>query len=178
MHLRPAGEDDAAAVAAVYAPYVSDSVVSFEDVPPDAAEIRRRMLVAPRLPWLVAIDEGVVGFAYAAPHRTRAAYRWSVDVSVYLHASARGRGIGRALYGELFPLLSELGYVSAFAGIALPNPASIALHESFGFVPVGTYRDVGFKHGRWHDVGWWQRGLGELPDVPEEPTGWISPAQR
>jgi L-amino acid N-acyltransferase YncA len=171
--LRPADVQDAAGIAAVYAPYVTDSVASFEAVPPDAAEIARRMLAAPRLPWFVACRDGaVVGYAYAGPHRTREAYRWSVDCSVYLAAGERGAGTGRALYGRLLPALHELGYVSAFAGIALPNPASVGLHTALGFIPVGVYRAAGFKAGRWHDVGWWQRPLCEPPTEPAEPRTW------
>jgi L-amino acid N-acyltransferase YncA len=171
--IRPADRQDAAGIAAVYAPYVTDSIASFESEPPDAAEIGRRMLTAPRLPWFVACRDGaVVGYAYAAPHRTRAAYRWSVDCSVYLATAERGAGTGRGLYERLLPALHELGYVSAFAGIALPNPASEGLHTALGFAPVGVYRAAGFKAGRWHDVGWWQRALREPPAQPAEPRAW------
>jgi L-amino acid N-acyltransferase YncA len=171
--IRPADVDDAAGIAAVYRPYVTDSVASFETVAPDAAELARRMLAPPRLPWLVACrDGGVVGYAYAGRHRSRDAYRWAVDCSVYLAADERGAGTGRALYGRLLPELSGLGYVSAYAGIALPNPASVGLHTALGFTPVGTYRAVGFKAGRWHDVGWWQLPLQALPEHPEEPRAW------
>jgi len=171
--IRAADVADAAAIAAVYRPWVTDSVASFEAVPPDAAELAERMLGAPRLPWLVACRDGVVvGYAYAARHRSRAAYRWAVDCSVYLTADERGAGTGRALYGRLVPELRELGYVTAFAGIALPNPASVRLHAALGFTPVGTYRAVGFKAGRWHDVGWWQLPLQRPPDQPAEPREW------
>jgi len=171
--VRAAGPADAAGIAAVYAPYVTDSVASFEAVPPDAAEVRQRMLAEPRLPWLVATrGSEVVGYCYASPHRGRAAYRWSVDCSVYLSASEHRRGTGRALYGELFALLRALGHVTVLAGITLPNPASVGLHASLGFTPVGVYRAVGFKDGRWHDVGWWQRALQDPPQVPAEPRRW------
>jgi L-amino acid N-acyltransferase YncA len=171
--LRPADVQDAAGIAAVYRPYVTDSVASFEAVPPDAAETARRMLAAPRLPWFVACRDGVVvGYAYAAAHRSRAAYRWSVDCSVYLAAAEQGAGTGRALYERLLPTLRSLGYVSAFAGITQPNPASEGLHAALGFAPVGVYRTVGFKAGRWHDVGWWQLPLGEPPTEPQEPRAW------
>ena len=177
--VRPADVPDAAGIAEVYRPYVTDSVASFETVAPDAAELARRMLAAPRLPWLVACRDGaVVGYAYAGRHRSRAAYRWSVDCSVYLTAAEQGAGTGRALYARLLPELAALGHVTAFAGIALPNPASVGLHTALGFTAVGTYRAVGFKLGAWWDVGWWQRRLGEpavppappvdLPDLPEE----------
>jgi L-amino acid N-acyltransferase YncA len=184
MSIRPATQADAAAIAAIYGAWVRDGYATFETTPPDAAEFGRRMLSPPRLPWLVAesvaagsgpVQSGatVLGFAYAARHRERAAYRWSADVSVYLAADACGRGIGRALYGELLPIVASLGYVSAFAGIALPNPASVRLHESMGFEPVGVYRDVGFKLGAWRDVGWWQRRLQDPPPAePLEPRQW------
>jgi L-amino acid N-acyltransferase YncA len=177
--IRPADVPDAAGIAAVYRPYVTDSVASFEAVAPDEAEMARRMVSAPRLPWFVACRDGaVVGYAYAGPHRARAAYRWSVDCSVYLTADERGAGTGRALYERLLRELTELGHVTAFAGIALPNPASVRLHEALGFSPVGVHRGTGFKAGRWHDVGWWQLLLRELPATPVEPRAWFpKPAQ-
>jgi phosphinothricin acetyltransferase len=172
--IRPASVGDSAAIAAIYETSVHDGYASFEIEAPTAAEIERRMLSAPRLPWLVAETQGaVVGFAYAARHRERAAYRWSADVSVYLAPDATGQRIGSALYAELLPSVTALGYVSAFAGIALPNPASVALHEAMGFLPVGVYYDVGFKLGQWRDVGWWQlRLVNPLPDDPAAPRDW------
>ena len=174
VSIRPATPVDAAAIADIYATWVRDGYATFETAPPDAAEFERRMLSTPRLPWLVAeLDARVRGFAYAARHRERAAYRWSADVSVYLAAEACGRGVGRALYAELLPAVASLGYVSVFAGIALPNQASVRLHESLGFGPVGVYRDVGFKLGAWRDVGWWQRRLEDPPPAdPPEPQEW------
>lgn len=168
--IRAATHKDAAAIAAVYAPYVTDTVVSFEEQPPTTGEMAARMDL--RLPWLVADVDGVTGFAYAAPHRGRAAYRWAVDVSVYLSPDSRGRGLGRALYDALLPVVRDLGYVQAFAGIALPNDASVALHERVGFAPIGVYRSVGFKHDAWHDVGWWQLTLCDPPTEPHEPLPW------
>jgi L-amino acid N-acyltransferase YncA len=174
VEVRPASETAAAAIAEIYATHVSGGYATFETTAPDATEFVRRMLVRPRLPWLTAaVDGAVVGFAYAAAHRERAAYRWSVDVSVYLAPPAVGRRIGGALYAALLPELADLGYVSAFAGIALPNPASVRLHEAMGFAPVGVYRDVGYKLGAWRDVGWWQRRLADsLPAAPREPLEW------
>jgi phosphinothricin acetyltransferase len=172
--IRPATSADAAAIAAVYAAEVIGGYATFETDPPDAAEFERRIMSRPRLPWFVAVDgPNLFGFAYAARHRTRAAYRWAADVSVYLAADARRHGIGRALYEQLLPAVASLGYVSAFAGIALPNEASVGLHESLEFSLVGVYRDVGFKLGRWRDVGWYQRRLvAALPDDPPEPREW------
>ena len=178
--IRLACADDAAQVQAIYAPVVRDTAISFEVDPPDAAEMAGRIRATlTRLPWLVCErDREVVGFAYAARHRDRAAYRWSVDVSVYVDQQARGAGVGRSLYGSLLALLASQRFVAAHAGITLPNPASVGLHEALGFVPVGVYRAVGFKLGAWWDVGWWQRRLGELavppappvdlPDLPEQ----------
>ena len=110
--------------------------------------------------WLVAEAGNVtIGYVYASPHRTRAAYSTSVDVAVYVGAGHAGRGVGTSLYSALFPVLKAKGFHAAFAGIALPNDASIALHTSCGFTPVGIYREVGWKAGEWRDVGWWQRLL-------------------
>lgn len=171
--IRVAVSTDAAGIAAVYLPYVLDSAASFEQEPPDEHEIRRRMFASPRLPWLVAERADViVGYAYASPHRARPAYRWSVEVSVYLASSEAGKGVGRALYDMLLPRVGALGYVSAYAGIALPNEPSVRLHEAMGFIPVGVFRQVGFKQDRWHDVGWWQRTLRVPPAAPHEPLPW------
>ncbi|MBA2308425.1 MAG: N-acetyltransferase [Pseudonocardiales bacterium] len=169
--VRTAGPADATGIAAVYAPVVEQTVISFEETAPDADELARRMLARPRLPWLVGELRGrVVGFAYASQHRQRAAYRWSADCSIYLDAGARGKGLGRALYERLFAEVRELGYVSLFAGVALPNEASVGLHEALGFTPVGVYRQVGHKQGAWIDVGWWQLSLCEAPPQPAEPV--------
>jgi L-amino acid N-acyltransferase YncA len=157
---------DSAPCAALYAPYVEGSAVSFEDRPPSPEEIAGRMRAhAGTHPWLVA-DEGgkVVGYAYATPHRERAAYRWSVEVSVYVAEASQRRGHARALYEALLDDLRRRGFHLACAGITLPNAASVALHEGFGFEPVGVYREVGWKQDAWQDVGWWQLRLG--PPVP------------
>jgi L-amino acid N-acyltransferase YncA len=161
MHIRLATLEDAPAIAAIYRPYVEDSIVSFELEAPSETLMRERMQkVLTKLPWLVCEQEGgVIGYAYASPHRDRAAYQWSVDVSVYLRQGLQRRAFGRVLYSELFTLLVQQGYYTAFAGISVPNAASVGLHESFGFEPVGTYRKAGFKFGAWHDVGWWQKPL-------------------
>jgi phosphinothricin acetyltransferase len=174
MQIRHADPDrDAAGCSAVYAPYVRDAVASFEDEPPDAAELARRIKrVSERYPWLVAEEHGTVaGYAYAAGHRERAAYRWAADVTVYVAAEHHGRGIGGALYRTLLDLLVRQGLQVACAGITLPNDASVALHESYGFRLVGTYRRIGWKAGAWRDVGWWELELIERADGPPPEPG-------
>jgi phosphinothricin acetyltransferase len=163
---------DAGACAEIYAPFVRGSAVSFEQQAPGAAELTGRIERISRThPWLVAVDGGAVaGFAYAATHRERAAYCWAADVTVYVHAGHRRRGIGQALYRALLELLVRQGLYVACAGITLPNDASVALHESLGFQPVGVYRRIGFKAGAWRDVGWWQLALAAPGDgEPTEP---------
>ncbi len=171
VKIRVAMPSDGEAVAAIYAPIVRDTAISFEIVPPTAEAMTGRITrTLATHPWLVAERDGQVsGFAYAGLHRERAAYRWSVDVSAYVDAGARRTGIGRALYTPLFAILRAQNYRSAFAGIALPNEASVGLHEAMGFMPLGVYRNVGFKHGAWRDVGYWQLDLSGTPDAPQEP---------
>lgn len=172
MTVRLATPADAAGVRAIYAPFVRDTHVSFEAEVPSVDEVARRIAAtAPAHPWLVADDEGAVaGYAYASPHRSRAAYQWSVEVSIYV-AGPR-RGLGRTLYGALLDVLRAQGFANAYAGIALPNAASVGFHEALGFEPVGVYRGVGFKAGAWRDVGWWSLRLGEgaAPDPPRPLT--------
>ena len=148
-------------------------MVTFETEPPKAEQMAERIAAAQRRhAWLVLEDDGdVVGYAYAGPYKERAAYRWSVEVSVYLAPAEQGRGTARRLYDALFAVLAELGYVSAYAGITQPNPASTGLHAGMGFTPAGVFRDVGFKGG-WHDVAWWQRSLRPAPSEPGEPRPW------
>lgn len=172
MLIRPARPADAEAVRAIYAPIVRDTTISFELEPPSVEDMRGRIAATETVVrWLVGVDEtdAVIGYVYAGRHRERAAYRWSVDVSAYVREDCRGRGVARALYDRLFDWLTAAGYCQAFAGIALPNAASVALHESLRFDPVGVFRNVGFKHGAWHDVGWWQRQL-QLPASPQAPS--------
>jgi phosphinothricin acetyltransferase len=172
MTIRIAAPSDAAAITAIYAPIVRDTAVSFELEPPSTEEMRRRIVSTLKsLPWLVSVDAGgsVNGYVYASKHRERAAYQWSVDVTAYVREDSRGQGLGRRLYAELFRELVRLGYFQAFAGIALPNDASIALHESMGFEPLGVYRKVGFKLGAWRDVGWWQKQLSQPTSEPASP---------
>lgn len=170
--LRVATAADAEAIAAIYAPLVRSTAISFETEPPSAADMRARIETTLQgLPWLVSLDDagGVSGYAYAGRHRERAAYQWSVETTVYVGEGSRGKGVGRALYSALFEELVRLGYYQAFAGITLPNAASVALHEGLGFAPIGIYRQVGHKLGRWHDVGWWQRPLQEPVAAPLPP---------
>ncbi len=159
--IRLATTGDAARCAEIYAPYVTDTWVSFEHCPPDAAEVARRIEeYGASHGWLVAEVEGkIAGYAYGSPHRTREAYATSADVAIYLDAAFARAGIGRRLYEALFPILKNRNIHAVFAGIALPNDASVGLHEAMGFTPVGIYREVGWKMGGWRDVGWWQRLL-------------------
>jgi phosphinothricin acetyltransferase len=170
-------ERDAAQCAAIYAPYVTDGVASFEEVPPSADELGKRMeRYIESYPWLVADDNGeLAGYAYGSQHRTRAAYRWAADVTAYIAHDYQRRGLGSALYGALLALLREQGVQVACAGITLPNDASVGLHEACGFELVGVYSRIGFKQGAWWDVGWWElelieRSAGSPPEV-------VSPAQ-
>lgn len=165
-------ERDSAACVAIYAPHVESGATSFEEEPPDAAGFAKRIAdTAATYPWLVAeLDGEVVGYAYACPHRYRPAYRWAVEVSVYIKAEEQGRGHGRALYSELAARLRRQRFQVACAGITLPNEASVALHERLGFSLVGVYRRIGWKDGAWRDVGWWQLELQPASDgMPAEP---------
>ena len=161
VHIRPATSSDAAACAEIYSPYVTDSWVSFEIDPPSFADMALRIAnYGASHGWLVAeIDGAIAGYAYASPHRTRKAYSTSADVAVYVGPEFARKGIGGHLYDALFPLLRARKIHAVFAGIALPNDASIALHQNKGFTPVGIYREVGWKMGGWRDVSWWQRLL-------------------
>ena len=173
LRVRLADPDrDAAAIAAIYRPAVEETAVSFEESAPDADEMAQRIrAILSRAPWLVAVAEGgdVVGYAYAGSHHARAGYRWSVDISAYVHHEWRGRGVGRTLYDALMPMLLSQGFVNVYAGIALPNPASVALHESIGMRRVGVYERVGYKFDRWHDVAWYGIRIADPPDPPAEP---------
>jgi len=154
--IRSASRDDAEAIQQIYAPFVREHATSFETVPPDRIEVERRIADAgTAYPWLVYEErDAVLGYAYASQHSSRHAYQWSTNVSVYIDPRAQRRGIARCLYSALFDVLRRQRFVNAYGGITLPNPASLGLHISMGFVPVGVYRGVGFKFGRWHDVMW------------------------
>jgi phosphinothricin acetyltransferase len=170
--IRLAGAADARAIAAIYRPYVEESRISFEVETPDAAEMARRICgdMPGYHPWFVAEDGGrVVGFASSAPFRSRRAYRWTVETSVYLAPDCTGREIGTQLLARLLDRLEAQGYVAAIGGIALPNDASVAFHERLGFSHGGTYRQVGFKMGEWLDVSLWQRELAPRTGAPDAP---------
>ena len=163
--IRSATENDAGALLALYAPYVEGTAASFEETVPGVEEFAARVRSSlDRWAWLVAERDGrCVGYAYGTSHRQRAAYRWSVETSAYVDASSRRQGVGRALYLALFDALIARGYCNAYAGMTLPNDASVALHRSVGFEPIGVFRRVGYKFGRWHDVAWSQRRLRDRP---------------
>ena len=160
--LRASSAADAAALAAIYNPYIRDSVATFEETPLGATAMRERLaqVQAQRLPWLVAtVDDRVVGYSYATAWRTRSAYRYSVESTVYLAPDAQRQGHGRALMQALLDALQPRGVHCVIAGISLPNPGSVALHEALGFAPVARFPEVGYKFARWVDVGYWQRLL-------------------
>lgn len=161
LKIRTAAVADAVAIQGIYAPIVSTTAISFEETPPSAEEIAQRIATTLQTyPYLVAEEGGEIkGYAYASQHRARAAYRWAVDVTVYIAESARRQGVGRELYETLLPILEKQRFRAAYAGIAQPNEGSVGLHESLGFTHIGTYPEVGFKLGKWHDVGYWRLGL-------------------
>ena len=175
ISIRQARREDGVMIAAVYAPYVMNTPISFEETPPSGPEMEGRIVATlERFPYLVAEEAGrVVGYVYAGAHAARASYRWSVDVAVYIAATHHRRGIGTLLYRELLALLQMQGFAMAYAGITLPNLASVGLHESLGFKPVSVYRKVGYKFGAWRDVGWWERPFAKSGEThPSEPTPW------
>lgn len=169
ISIRLANVHDAEQIQAIYVPYCL-TPISFEAQPPTVEEMRGRIdKTLEHYPWLVCEDGGeILGYVYATRHRERAAYRWSVDTTVYVKQASHRRGLGRLLYASLFAVLPLQGYVNAYAGVTLPNPASVGLHRAVGFQPVGVYKHVGFKLGAWHDVAWFERSLQALPvDVCE-----------
>jgi L-amino acid N-acyltransferase YncA len=176
LSIRLAANGDAAAIAAIYRRYVENSRISFEEAAPDAAEMALRMQgERPGYhPWYVAEDDGrLLGYAASTPFRTRPAYRWVVETGIYLAEDAQGRGVGRALLTTLLTTLKRQGYVAAIGAIALPNEASVALHEKLGFTYAGTYRGVGFKLGKWLDVGLWEKELAPRDAGPREPGPFV-----
>ncbi len=172
LEIRLANPEDAAQIQAIYAPVVRETAISFEYEPPSVEEMRRRVesTLAKDYPWLVLDRSGeILGYAYGSTHRERAAYRWSAEVSVYIHPAWHQRGIGRALYASLFEVLRLQGFRNAFAGATQPNPGSVGLHEAMGFQEIGLFRRIGYKFGKWHDVRWWGLALGDHPAEPALP---------
>lgn len=169
--IRLATGRDGAAVAGIYDPFARASPITFETDPPGPAEMQRRIETTLQShPWLIYEVQGTAAaYAYATSHRARAAYQWCVETSVYVDERFRRRGLGTALYAALFRVLAAQGFVNAYAGITLPNPASVALHESVGFALLGVYRGIGYKLGAWHDVGWWERPLRARDAEPQPP---------
>jgi phosphinothricin acetyltransferase len=170
--IRDARADDAAAMLDIYRPFVTDTAVSFELEPPTIDQFAERVAKAQsEWAWLVADADGAIaGYAYAGAFRTRAAYRWTAETSAYVGATHRGRGVGASLYHALLRALTDRGFCNAYAGIALPNEASIALHRSVGFQPVGVFERAGWKFNRWHDVSWWQLRLADAPGAGADRT--------
>jgi L-amino acid N-acyltransferase YncA len=177
--LRVAKASDASAIASIFAYYIEHTTVTFHEKPLSPATVLESLThTLGRFPWLVLEDAGeVVGYAYAGEHVSRAAYRWSVDTSIYVRSGDARRGYGKALYGALLRTLTGLGFVQAYAGITIPNDPSLALHRACGFTPVGTYRGVGFKHGNWHDVVWYERSLQPRPTCPQEPRAFSAASE-
>lgn len=173
MNIRSVKLDDAARILEIYSPHITNSSTSFETDVPSIDEFKKRISeYTSKFPWIVyELDGKVVGYAYASAHRSRCAYEWSVESSVYVDPDFQGKGVGSKLYQELFKLLKTQGVVNIFAGITLPNEGSIKLHESLGFTYIGKFMDVGFKQGQWWDVGWWQLQL----QRPVEPKSLCSP---
>lgn len=160
MIIRDVKPSDAAGIASIYNHYILETAVTFEEAVVDAGEIEGRITetCGEKLPWVVAEDEAgaVIGYAYASKWKGRCAYRYSVEVTVYLAPESTGKGAGSALYTALFAALKTLGYHVVIGGITLPNEASIALHEKFGLEKAGHFKEVGYKFGTWTDVGYWQ----------------------
>jgi len=169
--IRLAREEDAAVMLAIYAPYVRDTAISFETEPPSEDEFRQRVRATLEVGlWLLCEAGGsVLGYAYGGRFHPRRAYQWTVEVTAYVHQEHHRKGVGLGLYTSLLGCLALQGFWSAVGIIALPNPASVGLHERMGFAPAGVLRAVGYKDGRWHDVGWWQRALGEQGPSPAPP---------
>ncbi|GAB4581744.1 MAG: GNAT family N-acetyltransferase [Anaerolineales bacterium] len=165
--IRRATLTDAEPLLAIYHPFVVETAVSFEVKPPSVEEFRARIEKAlSGWAWFVAEVDGVpVGYAYGSQHRARAAYKWSVEVSAYIHPAHQGKGLGRGLYGALLPHLAEIGYCNAYAGITLPNEASMGFHRAMGFEHIGVFKSAGWKFGQWHNVAWLHLPIRERPPL-------------
>ena len=172
VNIRPAKISDAKNLLEIYRPYVENSPISFEYKTPSLIDFENRITnTLKTYPWLILEKEGeIAGYAYAAPYRSRCAYNWSVEATVYISHNFARQGFGKSLYERLFEILKKQGAVNVFAGITLPNESSIGLHEALGFSPIGIYKNVGFKFDKWWDVGWWQLSL----QKPEKPATFIN----
>lgn len=162
---------DAEQILEIYAPYVETTNISFETIVLSKEEMETRIKrILENNPWIVfEEDKYILGYAYASKHRERAAYKWAVDTSIYIRQDHRGKGIGKALYTALISILKLQGYCNVYAGICLPNEASVGLHEYFGFKKIAHFNKVGYKFGQWHDVGWWELFLKQHKLKPSEP---------
>lgn len=171
MNIRLAAEHDSVSILEIYAPFIENTAVTFEYEVPTTLEFGKRIQsVLEKYPWFVCeIDREVIGYAYASKHRERAAYQWSVDVSVYISPKHHRKCIATALYTALVELLKLQGFYNAYAGIALPNEKSVGFHESFGFKLVGIFQNVGYKFNKWHDVGWFGLTISEYSKNPDTP---------
>lgn len=171
-YIRLATTDDATQIQAIYAPIVRDTFISFEEIIPTIDDIAGRInKTLQQYPWLICeIDGQVAGYAYGSSFRSRAAYQWTTEVTAYIHKDFQRRGIGRALYTSLFAILKEQGYCNVVSVIALPNDASVGLHESMGFETIGIFKNMGYKLEDWHDTGWWQLELRPMPTHPTPPV--------
>ena len=171
MKIRPANENDAKGILDIYAPYISDTSYTFESEVPSVSEFAARITsYLERWPWLVCEAEGkIAGYAYASRYRERIGYQWSIECSVYVHDDYLGKGVGFALYKPLFEILKEQGYRNVYAVINLPNERSVRFHEKFGFSYLTTYKNVGYKLGKWKNVGWWQLIINEYSHEPAPP---------
>lgn len=175
MIIRLASVGDAEQILNIYSPYIEKTAISFEYVVPTREEMETRIRnVSQKNPWIVLEEDNeILGYAYASKHRERSAYRWSVDVSIYIKDGCHGKGYGKALYTSLLTILKHQGYYNAYAGIGLPNEKSIGIHEYFGFKNIAHYNKVGYKFGKWHDTGWWELSLKEHDSEPEEPLSIV-----
>ncbi len=172
-HIRIATLDDAEAILAIYTPYITNSIVTAEEVAPSLEEFRDRMAnILKDYPWLVCCDDdgNILGYTYASRHQQRSAYLYSVNLSIYVNPKHQRNYVATRLYSCLFEMLRKQGYKNAFAGIIIPNPKSAAFHHSLGFRPVGVFSNVTYKLGHWNDMEWFQFPLEKVSDTP---TGTI-----